>query len=102
VQGNYLSVPLTFKDGAGDPIDLTQYTEIRMEIKKTYNVNEEAFLVFTVGHGLTISGDDNEILTFVWMNTFGTHKPLDGCMTLFLRTLKGRNLHLSRVQLPTH
>jgi hypothetical protein len=65
IQGNYLEVPLTFKDGAGDPIDLTQYTEIRMEIKKTYNVNEEAFLVFTVGQGLTISGDDNEILTFV-------------------------------------
>jgi hypothetical protein len=36
-----------------------------MEIKKTYNVNEEAFLVFTVGQGLTISGDDDEILTFV-------------------------------------
>jgi hypothetical protein len=65
VQGNYLSVPLTFKDGNGDPIDLTEFVEIRMEIKKTYNVNEEAFLVFTVGDGLTISGDDNEILTFV-------------------------------------
>ena len=65
VQGNYLQVPLTFKDGAGNPMDLTQYLEIRMEIKKTYNVNEEAFLVFTVGDGLTISGDDNEVLTFV-------------------------------------
>jgi hypothetical protein len=65
VQGNYLEVPLVFKDGAGDPIDLTAYTEIKMEIKKTYNVNEDAFLVFTVGDGLTISGDDNEILTFV-------------------------------------
>ena len=65
VQGNYLKVPLTFKDGAGDPMDLTQYLEIRMEIKKTYNVNEEAFLVFTVGDGLTISGNDNEVLSFV-------------------------------------
>lgn len=64
VQGNYLSVPMEFKS-LDTPIDLTDYVEIRMEIKKTYNVNETAFLVFTVGDGLTISGDDNEILTFV-------------------------------------
>lgn len=64
VQGNYLSVPMEFKS-LDTPIDLTDYVEIRMEIKKTFNVNEEAFLVFTVGDGLTISGDDNEILTFV-------------------------------------
>jgi hypothetical protein len=65
VQGNYLEVPLSFKDGDGNPIDLTQFVEIKMEIKKTYNVNETAFLTFTVGDGLTISGDDDEILTFV-------------------------------------
>jgi hypothetical protein len=65
VQGNYLPVPLTFKNYADEPIDLTQFTEIRMEIKKTYNVNEQAFLVFTLGDGLTISGNDNETLTFV-------------------------------------
>ena len=65
IQGNYLEVPLVFKYGNGDPIDLTQFVEIRMEIKKTYNVNEEAFLVFTVGNGLTISGTGNNTLTFV-------------------------------------
>lgn len=65
VQGNYLPVPMTFIDGSDDPIDLTQFTEIRMEVKKTYNVNEQAFLVNTVGDGLTISGNDNETLTFV-------------------------------------
>lgn len=65
VQGNYLEVPMSFKDGNGDPIDLTQFVEIKMEIKKTYNVNETAFLTFTVGDGLTISGDDNEVLTFI-------------------------------------
>ena len=64
IQGNYLSVPLEFKSGT-TPIDLTDFLEIRMEIKQTFNVNEEAFLVFTVGDGLEISGDDNEILTFV-------------------------------------
>lgn len=65
VQANYLEVPLSFKDGNGDPIDLTQFVEIKMEIKKTYNVNETAFLTFTLGDGLVISGDDNEVLTFV-------------------------------------
>jgi hypothetical protein len=65
IQGNYLEVPLTFKDGNGDPIDLTAFVEIRMEIKKTFNVNETPFLVFTVGDGLTISGTGNNTLTFV-------------------------------------
>ena len=65
VQGNFLEVPLVFKDGNGDPIDLTQFVEIRMEIKKTYNVNETPFLIFTVGDGLTISGTGNNTLTFV-------------------------------------
>lgn len=64
VQGNYLEVPLSFST-LGTPIDLTEYVEIRMEIKKTFNVNETAFLVFTVGDGLTISGDNNETLTFI-------------------------------------
>lgn len=65
IQGNYLEVPLVFKDGNGDPIDLTAFVEIRMEIKKTFNVNETPFLVFTVGDGLTISGTGNNTLTFV-------------------------------------
>ena len=65
IQGNYLEVPMSFKDGDDNPIDLTQFVEIKMEIKKTYNVNETAFLTFTVGDGLTISGVDNEVLTFV-------------------------------------
>lgn len=65
IQGNYLEVPMSFKDGDDNPIDLTQFVEIKMEIKKTYNVNETAFLVFTVGDGLTISGAGNNVLTFI-------------------------------------
>ena len=64
IQGNYLSVPLEFKNGT-TPIDLTQFVAIKMEIKRTYNVNETAFITFTVGNGLTISGADNNVLTFV-------------------------------------
>jgi hypothetical protein len=65
VQGNYLSIPTTWKNGLGQPIDLTDFDAIKMEVKKTYNVNETAFLTFTVGDGLEISGADNNILTFV-------------------------------------
>jgi hypothetical protein len=64
VQGNYLEVPTTWT-GLSQPIDLTTFDAIRMEVKKTYNVNETPFLVFTVGNGLTISGTDDNILTFV-------------------------------------
>ena len=71
VQGNYLEVPLTFTTG-GNPIDLTTFDSIKMEVKKTYNVNETTFLEFTVGNGLTISGTNDNILTFVLDETFWT------------------------------
>lgn len=71
VQGNFLIVPMTFTTG-GNPIDLTTFDAIKMEIKKTYNVNETPFLEFTVGNGLTISGTNNNILTFVLDETFWT------------------------------
>jgi hypothetical protein len=70
IQGNYLEVPTTWKNGQGQPIDLTTFDAIRMEVKKTYNVNETPFLVFTVGNGLTISGADDNILTFVLGDVF--------------------------------
>jgi len=64
VQGNYFPVTLEFKDGDTNPIDLTQYTDIIMEIKKVYSVNFPAFITFTVGAGLTILGVNNERLAF--------------------------------------
>ncbi len=69
IQGNYLSVPMQFKSG-NTLINLTQFTEIKMEIKKTYNVNEAPFLEFTVGNGLVISGASNSVLTFVLSDDF--------------------------------
>jgi hypothetical protein len=65
VQGNYFPVLLEFKDGDTNPIDLTQFTEIVMEIKELYSVRQNAFLKFTIGSGLTISGDNNEKLSFI-------------------------------------
>jgi hypothetical protein len=70
VQGNYLEVPTTWKNGLGQPIDLDDFDAIRMEVKKTYNVNETPFLTFTVGNGLTISGVNSNILTFVCDDVF--------------------------------
>jgi hypothetical protein len=70
VQGNYLKVPTTWKNGLGQPIDLTTFDAIRMEVKKTYNVNETPFLTFTVGNGLTISGVNSNILKFVCDDVF--------------------------------
>ncbi len=69
VQGNYLAVPLQFKSG-GNPIDLTDFSEIKMEVKRTYNVNETPFLTFTLNNGLIISGTDNNVLTFILDETF--------------------------------
>lgn len=69
VQGNYLEVPMEF-NSSGTPIDLTDFADIRMEIKRSYNVNEPAFLVFTVGNGLTISGNDNNVLTYILDESF--------------------------------
>jgi hypothetical protein len=69
VQGNYLEVPLQFSVN-GSPLDLTTFTSIKLEVKKTYNVNENAFLTLTVDDGITISGVTSNILTFVLDDTF--------------------------------
>lgn len=70
VQGNYFPVTLEFKDGDTNPIDLTQYTDIIMEVKELYSVNYPAFITFTVGAGLTISGASNELLSFTLDSDF--------------------------------
>jgi hypothetical protein len=74
VQGNYVLVPLVFKTKVDDlPIDLVAtYTTIRLEIKHSYNVNIEPFIVYDLENGLTISGADNNILSFELDETFWT------------------------------
>jgi hypothetical protein len=70
VQGNYVLVPLQFSS-EGNTINLaTTYKQIRLEIKPNYNANLKPFIVFEVGDGLTISGDNSEILSFVLDNKF--------------------------------
>jgi hypothetical protein len=70
VQGNYFPVLLEFKDGYTNPIDLTQFSEIVMEIKILYSVDQAPFLTFTLGSGLVISGSNNEKLSFTLDTVF--------------------------------
>jgi hypothetical protein len=89
VQGNYLSVPTTWKNGLEQPIDLTTFDAIRMEVKKTYNVNETPFLTFTVGNGLTISGTDDNILTFVLGEEFWNSQTTKWVYDIVFETASG-------------
>lgn len=68
IQGDTKKIQLSFKDksplGVLTPMDLTQYTAIKMDVKSSVNVKETAFISFDLDNGLTISGDDNNILEF--------------------------------------
>lgn len=69
IQGNYRRLALKFKTKGTElfpsvPIDLTEYQSITMEIKEVNNVNRKPFLKFTLDDGLTILGNDNNILVF--------------------------------------
>jgi len=53
----------TLPDGTDVPIDLTTYDEIKMEVKTKKTIDSPIIITYTVGSGLTISGDDNNILS---------------------------------------
>ncbi len=69
-QGNTQTIRLKFSnllpDDSTEPIDLTQYEAIKMQVKSQINVNLTPLITWTVGSGLTIEGDDNEILSFTF------------------------------------
>ena len=73
-QGDNRAVSLIFRNrdplGAYTPIDLMQYSEIKMDVKETIDINAIAFISWSVGSGLTISGDNNEILSFEFEQEF--------------------------------
>jgi len=76
IQGDNKLVKLTFNDrspsGVLTPIDLTLYSEIKMNVKKSVNVNETAFISWLVGAGLVISGVDNNVLEFEFKQEFNS------------------------------
>ena len=73
-QGDNRAVSLIFRNrdplGVLTPIDLMQYSEIKMDVKETIDINAIAFISWAVGSGLTISGDNNEILSFEFEQEF--------------------------------
>ena len=73
-QGDNRAVSLIFRNrdplGTYTPIDLMQYSEIKMDIKETIDINAIAFISWAVVSGLTISGDNNEILSFEFEQEF--------------------------------
>ena len=73
-QGNTQSFRLAFNtiqpDGTKTPIDLTQYSTIKMDVKSKVDVNATPFIEWDLTDGLTIEGDDNNILVFTFTNEF--------------------------------
>lgn len=52
------------------PLDLRQYSAIRLDVKSAKDVNERPFFSFTLGNGLTVSGEDFNVLTFSFTTQF--------------------------------
>lgn len=81
IQGDNKAVSLVFRDkdplGVLTPIDLTDYSVIKMDIKTRVDVNETPFISWTVGNGLTISGVDSNILSFEFGQQFNASQNLE-------------------------
>jgi len=73
-RGNNKAETLSFFDVAADnsqtPMDLRVYNEIRMDIKKTTDVNSPVIESFAIGNGLAIIGDDFNILEITFSREF--------------------------------
>jgi len=73
-QGNTQRFRLAFynvlPDGTKVPIDLNQYTEIKMDVKAKVDVNATPFISFSLGYGLTIEGDNDNYLAFEFSDEF--------------------------------
>jgi hypothetical protein len=52
------------------PLDLRQYTAIRLDVKSQKDVNERPFFSFTLGNGLTVSGASFNVLSFEFTTEF--------------------------------
>lgn len=90
IKGNYLEIPMEFNSGT-TPIDLTLFDDIRMEIKLTYNTREQPFLVYDLQNGgLTISGINNNILTYTLDETFWDNPSQKFVYDIVFKTLDGK------------
>jgi hypothetical protein len=73
-QGNTQTFRLAFNNvfpnGTKEPIDLEQYTDIKMDVKSQVDVNAVPFISWTIGYGLSIEGDDDNVLVFTFSDEF--------------------------------
>jgi hypothetical protein len=73
-QGNTQRFRLAFNnvlpDGTKEPIDLNQYTEIKLDVKSKVDVNATPFISWDLTDGLTIEGDDDNVLSFTFTDEF--------------------------------
>jgi hypothetical protein len=78
IQGNQKTFSFNFAnvlpDGTKEPLDLSEYEGVRMDVKSKVDIDIEPLFTFTLGSGLTISGDDNEILSFTLEDEFNDTK----------------------------
>lgn len=74
IQGDSKTVSLKFEvinlDEEQVPIDLRDFTAIRLDVKSKRDVNERPFISFTVGNGLIIAGEYFNVLQFTFSNQF--------------------------------
>jgi hypothetical protein len=73
-QGNTQTFRLAFNNvlpnGTKEPIDLNQYTEIKLDVKSKVDVNATPFISWDLDDGLTIEGDDDNVLAFTFTDEF--------------------------------
>jgi hypothetical protein len=73
-QGNTQTFRLAFNNvlpnGTKEPIDLNQYTEIKLDVKSKVDVNATPFISWDLDEGLTIEGDDDNVLAFTFTDEF--------------------------------
>ena len=65
IKGDTFKQALTFTklvDDVTEPIDLSVYTDIRMDVRDAPSQSATKFITVSLGNGITISGDDNNIL----------------------------------------
>lgn len=65
VKGDTFTEPLVFTEIIDDvetPFDLTIYSDIRMDVRNKPYESATRFLSLSLGNGISISGDDNNIL----------------------------------------
>jgi hypothetical protein len=74
IQGDNKTLTLVFTtlnlSNVSVPLDLRQYTAIRLDVKSQKDVNERPFFSFALGSGLAISGASFNVLTFTFTTQF--------------------------------